>query len=194
MKTDEIKKILEAFYNGETSIEEEMQLLRYFESEEVADELLIEKQLFIGLHRSQPIEIPEKLEKNLEDLIDNLEQEEGIREKNGLHARIMPKRPVKSRLALIAALAVAASLLLVFVVRLQMTDGSGLSQLPAKECMTELDDEPEDTFNNPADAQRAAEEALMKVSVNLNKGFGELSFATTSYRETKTRIDSNKLN
>ena len=40
MKTSEIKKLVEAFYNGETTIEEEKLLLSYFQGEDVAEELL----------------------------------------------------------------------------------------------------------------------------------------------------------
>ena len=52
MKTSEIKKLVEAFYNGETTIEEEKLLLSYFQGEDVAEELLKEKDLFLNLYQS----------------------------------------------------------------------------------------------------------------------------------------------
>ena len=58
MKTSEIKKLVEAFYNGETTIEEEKLLLSYFQGEDIAEELLKERDLFLDLYKSEPIDVP----------------------------------------------------------------------------------------------------------------------------------------
>ena len=79
MKTSEIKKLVEAFYNGETTIEEEKLLLSYFQSEDVAEELLKERDLFLDLYKSEPIDVPLHLEAKLGTLIDELAAKETVK-------------------------------------------------------------------------------------------------------------------
>ena len=49
MELDKIDKILAAYFEGATSLEEEVVLLEYFLSENVADHLLQYKPIFVGL-------------------------------------------------------------------------------------------------------------------------------------------------
>lgn len=37
MKTDDIKQLLQRFYNGQTTLEEEQQLMLFFQDEQVPD-------------------------------------------------------------------------------------------------------------------------------------------------------------
>lgn len=78
MNTDNIKKLIEAFYNGETTAEEELQLLSYFQGEDVAAELLEEKEVFLGMYKSEPVDVPAELESKLNNLIDGLASQETV--------------------------------------------------------------------------------------------------------------------
>lgn len=76
MNTNEIKKLIDAFYNGETSVEEEQLLLNYFNTEDVAEELLEEKEIFLHMYNAELVDVPVGLETKLNDLIDELASEE----------------------------------------------------------------------------------------------------------------------
>lgn len=49
MELDKIDKLLEAYFEGTTSLEEEAQLMDYFNNHNVADHLLQYKPIFVGL-------------------------------------------------------------------------------------------------------------------------------------------------
>ncbi|AFL82434.1 hypothetical protein Aeqsu_2995 [Aequorivita sublithincola DSM 14238] len=49
MESVNVKKLLDAYFEGNTSLEEEKALQNYFNSETVADELLEYQQIFLGL-------------------------------------------------------------------------------------------------------------------------------------------------
>lgn len=76
MNTNEIKKLIDAFYNGETSVEEEQLLLDYFNTEDVAEDLLEEKEIFLHMYNAESVDAPVDLETKLNDLIDELASEE----------------------------------------------------------------------------------------------------------------------
>lgn len=76
MKVTEIKKRIDAFYRGETTAEEEQALLDYFNSGEVEEELLEEKELFILMYGACPVVVPPDLESKLSNRIDSLAAEE----------------------------------------------------------------------------------------------------------------------
>lgn len=77
MKTNDAKKIIESFYDGTISQREELLLFNYFNSDQVAEELLGEKEIFLQLtHREKNIEVPTRLEAKLNNLIDKLAEEE----------------------------------------------------------------------------------------------------------------------
>lgn len=70
MNINEIKKLLESFYEAKTSPDEELLLLSYFNSADIADELISEREVFLGLYESDAIDIPSNLESKLAQLID----------------------------------------------------------------------------------------------------------------------------
>jgi len=76
MKTDDIKKMIEMFYNGDTTIEEEQFLLHYFMKEDVAEELLIEKEYFLHVATLKPLEIPLTFKSKVDILFEDLENTE----------------------------------------------------------------------------------------------------------------------
>ncbi len=76
MKTDKIPQLIDAFYHGETTPDQEQELLWYFQSEEAEEKLAEEKELFLQLYRSTPVDVPSDLENKLSRLIDKLAEEE----------------------------------------------------------------------------------------------------------------------
>ncbi len=72
MQIENIKRLLESFYKGETSIEEEKTLLHYFQSKDISEELSEEQEIFLSMYESDSIEVPAGLESNLSRLIDQL--------------------------------------------------------------------------------------------------------------------------
>jgi hypothetical protein len=72
MKTNEhIRRLLEKFYEGQTSLEEEKELSAFFESGEVPSILLPDKQLFRSMQAaSHPVEVPGDLESRLRSAIE----------------------------------------------------------------------------------------------------------------------------
>lgn len=77
MRTDEIKKLIEAFYKGETSIEDEELLYQYFRQENVADELADEKEYFAHIaDYSHSEEIPSGFSQRMDNLFDTLDERE----------------------------------------------------------------------------------------------------------------------
>lgn len=81
MSTEDIKKLIAAFYNGETSIEEEKLLYRYFNSDDVAEELICEKEYFLQIQNIGQTPIPIGFTDKIDELFDNLERKEKSRKK-----------------------------------------------------------------------------------------------------------------
>lgn len=76
---DEIKSLLEAYYDGATTIEQEKLLCDFFTSTtEIPAELECDKQIFNSLHSTNinKFKIPDNLENKLISHIDNLEKNE----------------------------------------------------------------------------------------------------------------------
>ena len=65
-----IERLLERFYNAETSEQEEQELKDFFHHEEVPPHLLAEKEMFLQLQAS---DAPEGMEERLGNLIDQWE-------------------------------------------------------------------------------------------------------------------------
>jgi len=58
MNTEEIKKLLEKYYNAECSKDEEQILKRFFAEEDVPEELLYEKEIFVYFDESASVPEP----------------------------------------------------------------------------------------------------------------------------------------
>jgi len=76
MNINNIKTLIEAFYEGNTSVEEEQFLFDYFANEEIPEELLSEKKYFEQLQKLTPVKIPERLTLKMDKLFDDLEKHE----------------------------------------------------------------------------------------------------------------------
>lgn len=76
MNTKNIKILIDAFYEGKTNPEEELLLQKYFNGNEIAQELLIEREIFLQLYEPNPTDVPDLLKSKLTNLIDSLDRKE----------------------------------------------------------------------------------------------------------------------
>jgi hypothetical protein len=166
MKTEDIKQLLEDFYNGETTVEQEQLLIRYFENENIAEELQKDKVIFLQFYQGDSLQNCPHLETKLSQLIDEL----AVNEKS------------KIRQIWLWIGSIAASFLLLISFGLlfyqKNNDTSELAQ------HTEY----KDTFDNPEDAAIEVEKALMLLATNYNKGIDQVMVAVNNIEKTNEII------
>ncbi len=71
---NEIKEMLNAFYEGITTQEEENQLKEFFSQNNLPEEMQIEKEIFFSLFERDEIPTPDGMENRLSSMIDDLEE------------------------------------------------------------------------------------------------------------------------
>ena len=149
METDKMKILIDAFYEGKTTLEEEQELYRYFLREDIPLEFEGERQIFLEMYGegSDEIELPEGFSLRLENLIDDLGQKEKSKKKITLHRRLT---------------GIAASLALLVSIGLYTHSQHNNSTLFV------------DTFNNPEEAYIEAQQTLELMSLKMNQGFNQL--------------------
>lgn len=147
----EIHKLLDRFYLGETTLEEEQLLLEYFSSARVPEELMADRDLFRSLEPAgNTIVVPGGLNQKILDVLDQQE-----------------KKEVRTRRISIFSLSGLAAGLLVVIALYVGYFRDGQSELLASQELT-------DTYENPQDAYIEAKRALTYVSAKLNEGTSEL--------------------
>lgn len=102
METEKIKILIDRFYQGETSHEEEQFLFDYLASDDVASELIDEKPYFM---RMRNMSVPSTLRPRIEQLFDDIEKEEKQNRKQ--------RKPLWWQIATVAA-TLAIAFLIVF--------------------------------------------------------------------------------
>lgn len=142
MKTGDINKLLERYYDGTSTIEEERLLKEYFSGSEVSEELLVEKDIFSYLSREHGTAIPDPspdFEKRIAAAIDREEKREAA--------------PARRRLYLMIS-GMAAAILI----------------LAASYFFFERQPGIRDTYSDPEVAYAEAMKILYDVSVRMNEG------------------------
>ena len=146
-----IRVLLERFYSGETTLEEEKRLEQYFRETTVPEEMLPDKELFLSME-SNPVdvEIPDDLNSKILQAIDKVD-----------------KKEIKTRrISLFSLSGLAAGLLVMISVYLfflkDKPDGL-LSNNNMK-----------DTYEDPMDAYEEVKKTLAYVSDKFNTGTDEL--------------------
>ena len=153
MNIDKLTQLLEAFYQGTTTADEEQELYRYFTSEDVPEELLAERKVFLSLYNlseENDVEIPVSLKGKLSSLIDGLERKE---------------KPKKRSLMLRRVSAAAALVLLLISVGLFMLNNRQPHDMLV------------DTFTDPKEAYLETQKTLAMISNTLNSGLDPLKKA-----------------
>lgn len=181
MNIEDIKILIEAFYNGETSAVEEEILLHYFEGDDIPEDLVEEKTMFLQLSKAQPVDVPVGLGLKINNLIDTLAQSE-IRE-----VAIPQVKKSANRQLWLKIGGVAASVAILFSIGLYI-NRTGNTDAPSQ--LTE-DVQLKDSFEDPAQAYREAEKALLLVSYNLNRGVDQISVVSDNIDKTNTILDKN---
>ncbi|NDV57105.1 hypothetical protein [Bacteroides sp. 519] len=149
MKVGEIEKLLEEFYEGKTTEEQEEALREYFETEEVPEQFKLDQKIFVDYGKVTKVDVPLGLESKLIKLIDEKAAEE---------KRFMVKNKTVFNWKRVGS--IAAGVLLIV----------GL----AYGIMHLRNGHPKDTFTNPQDAYEAMQAALYEISSNLNDGMAQL--------------------
>jgi len=152
MNNEKIEQLLEKFYAGETSLEEEQQLASYFEKSEVAPELEIAAKQFKYYKFSKDDKALD--DKFLNKVFENLESG---REES----------PKVVSLNYYWATGVAASLIVCFSIYYQFYDMDRGSRTMASSGMI-------NTYDDPQLAYQETKNALLMISSKLNKGTKEL--------------------
>lgn len=146
-QTENIRMLLEKFYDGLTTETEEKTLHDYFrQGNDVAEELK-EEQLFFRAMQPEDCPVPVALGERL------------ARQINQWNTVEKTARRSSQRASLRWITAAAASLLLVVSVSVFVYHGQGKAQQP-----------PQDTYTNQEDAYAQTSKALLKFSKSLNKG------------------------
>lgn len=148
---EEIRKILERFYQGETTLEEEKKLEDYFSSTAVPEELIPDKDLFQSFRTgSDSVVVPDDLDQKIIHTIDQVS-----------------RRTTRTRrISLYSLSGLAAGLLVMIAVYLFYIRTERPSLLASQQLT--------DTFEDPMDAYEEAKRTLAYVSAKLNTGTSEL--------------------
>ena len=166
MKTEEVKQLLEDFYNGETVVEQEQLLVHYFENESIPEKLQKDKEIFLQFYQSNPLLECAHLEIKLSQLINQLAKEETA---------------AKRQIWLWAGSVAACFLLLV-------SSGLLLRNRDKETVASVQHIQYKDTFNDPEEAAIEAQKALTLFSDNYNKGIELLSMAAGNINKTNEII------
>ena len=139
--------MLDRFYQGETTLEEEGRLQEYFSSTSVAEEFIPDRDLFRAMDRgNEAIHVPVGLDQKILAGIDREER----------------KMTRTRRISVFSLSGLAAGLLVVIALYTGYFNEGG-----ARMAM-------EDTYEDPQEAYEEAKRTLAYVSAKLNTGTGEL--------------------
>jgi hypothetical protein len=148
---EDIRKILERFYRGETSLEEEKMLQEYFTSSNVPAELIPDRDLFQSFDDGEEaLEVPADLNQKILASIDRAES----------------KETRTRRISLYSLSGLAAGLLVMIAVYLFFLRSDRNSLIASNQMV--------DTYQDPMMAYEEARNALVYVSKKLNTGTSEL--------------------
>lgn len=176
MNTNDIKKLLDAFYNGETSADQERILMEYFNGEDVADDLKDEREIFLGIYQGESVEVPSSLESKLNNLIDELAGKEAKKETGAERKSLNNRRTMWTWIGSAAAgVAILVSAGLFFNKPATETPDPIVAQnQPGQTELSEADKE----------AVKEAEDALVLLSSKFNKGVNQLAVVSSNIDKT----------
>lgn len=158
MDTKDINKLLNSFYEGQTSQEEEKVLYKFFTEDNISEDMASEKHIFLKFYSEQQNDIPPHLEEKLSSLIDSLDKEE--------HHKLRPSvgLPIeKTDKSWRWVISIAASILIII--------SAGIFTYLGNNNKTPM---LVDTYSNPEDAYIETQKTLLLVSNKLNKGIKQV--------------------
>ena len=147
----EIRKMLDRFYQGQTTLEEEKILEEYFSSTTVPEEFIPDKDLFQSfIEGEDSVVVPADLNQKIVASIDQVER----------------KATRTRRISVFSLSGLAAGLIIMIAVYLFYIRTDRPSLLATNQMV--------DTYENPMDAYEEAKRTLAYVSTKLNSGTSEL--------------------
>lgn len=150
MSFQTIEKLLQKYFEGDTSLHEEEQLKSFFQQDDVPPHLMSLKELFLTYSREKEIEVLDKQFDN--DIMSHIESE-GI---------ISMKRKRRTTIYMISGIAASILILITFFLYINILTKSI-----------------EDTFSDPQIAYNEAKNIMLFVSEKLNRGTEPLNNAIT---------------
>lgn len=155
MDTDNIRQLLDRYYDGQTSEREEQVLKDYFLQDDVPPQWATDQRLFRQLYGADMPAVDD-LEQRLSRQIDSWNRVE----------KTANRRSRTVGLRWIAG--IAASLLLLFAIGLLVDRQQKQAQYAVQQ----------DTFDDPRDAYAETQKALMMFSKSINKGLNKVENVT----------------
>lgn len=149
MKPETIKELLDRYFEGASSLEEEQRLRDYFNQNEVSAELEVYQPIFQVLQNEQAVQLPETFEASFMELLKNQAEETPVR---------TIRRPVRlwvSRAAAVLILVLGLAWILQPTTKNTETAGIDWSQY-----------EPD----NPEEAVEYYKKAMLQLGAALNSG------------------------
>ncbi len=143
MEPNEIMKLLENYYEGLASLQEEQQLRNYFQNNEIPDELSADKELFAFIQKeasSGPMSVG--LEEKLSDWVDGQSQKEGKSQRLLFTLKM-------------ASIAAGVAIMLISYMAIDQYNKKKLSK---------------DTFKDPQIAYAEVKRTLLYIAEQLNRG------------------------
>jgi hypothetical protein len=147
----DIRLMLEKFYRGDTTLEEERRLQQYFASTAVPEEMIPDKELFEAFDDgSDSVEVPDDLNDKILNSIDLMDR----------------KETRTRRITMYSLSGLAAGLLVLIAVYLFFLRDDTRPLIASNEMV--------DTYEDPIKAYEEAKKTLVYVSNKLNTGTSEL--------------------
>ena len=146
MDREQVKALLDKFYEGTATPEEERHLRQFLLGDRVPEEFAADREFFLAVEEAGGEEPPAAFTRKLESLIDE-------------HYAVAAGRTVSLRRWLWRTLPVAASLLLVLATWWYLAS-----------------QKPKDTYSDPRLAYQETKRVLLFVSRKFNQGAGKLSY------------------
>lgn len=163
MDADRARILLNDYYDGNTSADDECRLAEFFATGDIPDDMAADRELFMCMH-SENQEVPDGLEQRLSAAIDRMAVKETA-------ARTVMPHWLRWG-------SIAASVAIAFAVGYSMLGTRG-ETVPT----------PMDTCRSPEEAYAYAQSALVKVSECLNKGSEEVAVVGQTVQKIQTTID-----
>ncbi len=173
MDIKNIERLLDSFYEGTTSIEEEKVLLDFFEGTNVPEGMINDQRLFLDLYYSEKIIIPENLENKLNNLIDDLDKQANIKIQKSKGLSINWKWV--SGIAASIAIFVSAGLFF------------------QKSFDKKTDYVVQDTYSDPKEAYLETQKAILLVSNRLNKGLQQVGAVQNNVDKVNKIMNKNNI-
>ncbi len=177
MKTNDIKILLEAFYNGETNADEERLLMEYFKGEDVAEELKDEQAIFLAMYEAEPVDVPLSLELKLSSLVNELSEKES---KETEKVEMKPQTNRRIMWTWIGSAAAGVAILIsagIFFSKSETT-------IPGEPVVAQQQSGQPEMSEADKKAVKEAEDALILLSSKFNKGVNQLAVVSSNIDKT----------